>query len=253
MPSFHPETLLRACRHADKTVFRFVTLTENLWYSESPTVGRRQEIAEASLEATQQFWEAIAALAPPTIEVEEVMGCDGMTVATVHTLGDITTSFEVWCPTPESPAGKFVTLIYELAWELLEDRGSIERLEQLHGYLSLDLPARMNHGEIKTVRFFGGLASHHEDELRRLLAAIPRGTPLVLDMTNCRGMVTILYPVFVEFATQHPIIGWAASASARRQIEEMPLVEPHVFDTVLAAEESVRRETGGHRQEGSSP
>lgn len=249
MPSFHPETLLRACRHEDKTVFRFVTLTENLWYSESPTVGRQQEIAEAPLEATQRFWQAIADLNPPSIQVEESLGADGMDISVTHSCGDTTTSFETWSPDQTSPDGRFVKLLYDLAWALLKDQASIERLEHLHGYLSLALPARFVPGEVATLRLFGGLTSYHIDELRRVFESTPTETPLVIDMTNLDGMGTILYPTFVEFSRRHPCIGWAVSTAARKHLERMQLVEPHMFDSTADAVAWVRGqadESSGH-------
>ncbi|HUY89661.1 MAG TPA: hypothetical protein VMV10_13075 [Pirellulales bacterium] len=244
-PSFHPETLLRACRQDvrtarrqdDKTTFRLVTLIESLWHSKLSNPELIEEVAEAPVETARRFWQAIADLDLPTIRVEKSLGLDGMSISVVHTCGDTMTSFETWSPDPGSPEGKFVALLYSLGWELLKEQASIQRLEQLHGYLRLGLPARVIHGEVATLRLFGILSSNEARELRQLFASIPPGTPLVLDMTNFEGMGTLLYPIFAEFATRHPIIGWAASAIARRQIEEMQLVEPHVFDSTADAVE----------------
>lgn len=238
-PSFHPEAVLRACRHADKTTFRFMRLTESLWHAKLSNPELIEEVAEAPLATTQRFWESIAALDAPTIQVEKSLGIDGMSISAVYICGDTTSSFETWSPNPSSPEGKFVVLLYDLAWELLREQASIERLEHLHGYLSLGLPARVIQGEVATLRLFGILSSRDARELSQLFASIPPGKPLVLDMTNFEGMGKLLYPIFAEFAAQHPIIGWAASAMARRQIEEMRLVEPHVFDTADDAVEWV--------------
>ena len=43
-------------------------------------------------------------------------------------------------------------------------------------------------------------------------------------------MGTLLYPAFVEFASQQPLLAWAATNNARRHIKAMGLIEPKLFE-----------------------
>ena len=246
-PSFHPETLLRVSRGAEDSTLRLVTLTENLWYSQAPTPARIQEVASVPPDVAEEFWKRIRDLNPPAIKVEEVLACDGMTVRANYLHGDAVASFEFWCPNSASQAGQFINLIYDLAWLVLKERTSIERLEHLHGYLRLDLPARLLAGEITTLRLFGCVAvgGNTETELTDLLGSIPDSTPLVIDMTNFEGMGTLLFPIFVRFAARQPIVAWAVNSRARQQIEDMGLASPQVFESADAAMTWVWGKQGG--------
>lgn len=245
-PSFHPETLLRVARGAEGSKLRLVTLTENLWYSQALNPTRFQESAAVPPDVAEEFWKSIRDLNPPTIKVEEVLACDGMTVRASYECGDIEAVFDFWCPNPTSQAGQFVNLIYDLAWRVLTERPSIERLEQLHGYLRFDLPARLVAGEITKLRLFGSLSvgGDAEMELTGLLDSIPDSTPLVVDMTNFEGMATLLFPIFVKFAARQPIMAWAVTGRARQQIEEMGRGNPQIFETTEAASMWVRDRKG---------
>ena len=163
-----------------------------------------------------------------------------MSVLGCYAEAEKSVSFETWCPTPTSRTGKFVHIIYGLSWEVLVQKTSIERLEQLHGYLEIGLPYRWIDGDVKCLRLFGGLSSGHESDLRRLLASAPEG-PLVMDMTNFEGMGTLLYPIFIEFASKQPLLAWAASAAARRHLQAMGLAGEKVFETVEAAVASLKQ------------
>lgn len=246
-PSFHPETLLRVSRGAEDSTLRLVTLTENLWYSQAPNPARIQEVASVPPDVAEEFWNRIRDLNPPAIKVEDVLGCDGMTIEATYAHGDTSTSFEAWCPSPQSPAGMFIGLIYDLAWGVLKEITSIERLEHLHGYLRLDLPARLVAGEITTLRVFGGVSAggDTEMELTDLLDSIPDSTPLVIDMTNFEGMGTLLFPIFVKFAARQPIMAWAVNSRARQQIEDMGLASPQIFESADAAMTWVWGKQGG--------
>jgi hypothetical protein len=235
-PSFHPETLLRATKSQKTTMFRLVTLTSSEWEAghgdpanERP--GRLQEVTVVPQETASKFWDSVRKLKPMTFQSEDGLGCDGMSVSATYREGEKVTCFETWCPTQASPLGRFVHLIYDLAWPVLNEQWSIARLENLHGYLDRGLPARLLSGEVRTLRIFGGLSSSFEADLRMLFESLPTDEPLIVDLTNFEGMGTLLYPVFVEFAKKHPRIAWAGSPAAKHHLDAMGLDAWTIHDT----------------------
>jgi hypothetical protein len=244
-PSFHPETLLRATGGPNGTTFRLVTVASSMWWhTDEGTQGklpeRLQEIALVSHESALIFWASIDALKPAAIQSGDSFGVDGMSVQATYRQGDLVVSFDTWCPDAGSPDGMFVHLLYDLAWEFLKEPTSIDRLEQLHSYLDLGLPVRLLSGDVICLRLFGSLASYHERELRELFDTLPKESPLVVDMTNFDGMGTLLYPAFLAFASERPLLAWACSESAKRHIEAMRLPSPKVLDKKEVAIEWVK-------------
>jgi hypothetical protein len=158
-----------------------------------------------------------------------------MFVCAAYRGGGSENSFEAWSPDAASPAGRFVDLVYGLAWEVLSQRVSVERLEQLHGYLRPELPARLVPGDVPCLRLFGRVASCHQEELQRLFARLEREAGLVIDMTNFEGMGTLLYPTLVRFASTARRLAWACSKGARAQLESMRVPSAHVFDDTASA------------------
>lgn len=252
-PSFHPEALLRATSGPAGTKLRMTTLTSSMWYAEEGATGeqpkRIQEVASVSAETALRFWQSIEELNPEAIRTDDAIGADGVSIETSYRHGATFTSFEAWCPDPASSPGKFVLLIYDLAWKVLKEPASIERLENLHGYLRLGLPARVISGDLTCLRLFGGLSSYHQQELRRLFDSLPKDAPLVVDMTNFDGMGTLLYPAFIEFASARRLLAWAGSRGAKRHLDSMRLASSQVFDNTEEAIEWVKREQGVRRAE----
>lgn len=247
LPSFHPETLLRVVEGPDGTSFRLATLTSSLWYSEAGQTPRRlEETVSVSSERASRFWDSVAGLSPQTIADDPQHGLDGMSVRCIWRQGSVDSTFETWSPAPESRHGAFIRQIYDLGWEVLGGRVSIERLEQLHVYLHLGLPVRMIEGPMKCLRIFGSLSSSEEMALRSMLSTLPKDEPLIVDMTNFDGMGTLLYPAFVEFASSRRFLSWAVSPSARRHVESMGLANLRIFDTTEDARQWVAGASGGH-------
>lgn len=244
-PSFHAETLLRVTESPNGTAFRLSTFSSSLWYSEDGKEPRRfQETVEVSPDQAGRFWESMTALDPASLCPKKALGLDGMSISATYRDGEAESQFETWCPAPESPEGQYVGLIYRLAWEVVQADTSIERLEHLHGYLRLGLPARVIDGELKCLRLFGSLSSSDEPALRRTFESIDGDKPLLVDMTNFHGMGTLLYPAFVDFASGRTHLVWAVSKSARQHIDSMGINEQVLFDSVADAVEWIRKQGG---------
>jgi hypothetical protein len=121
--------------------FRLATFTSSLWYAETGDTGETptcvQEVVEVPSAYAVQFWKSIDELNPLAIESEVMSGLDGMSVLGSYAEAEKSASFETWSPSPTSLTGKFLNLIYGLGCVVLKEKVSIERLEQLHGYLRL--------------------------------------------------------------------------------------------------------------------
>jgi len=241
-PSFHAETLLRVTEKSDKTTFRLLTFSSRLWYSEEGKEPRRfQETVAVSADQANRFWESMSSLNPRALCPRKAFGLDGMSISATYRQGESESHFETWRPAPESPEGEYVGLIYRLAWEVVQTETSIERLEHLHQYLQLGLPARVIEGDVKCLRLFGSLTSLNESALRTTFESLDRDDPLLVDMTNLEGMGTLLYSAFLEFSPRHALLAWAVSKNARQHIELMGIDNPILFDSVADAAEWLRQ------------
>ena len=190
-----------------------------------------QEVVSISAEKAQQFWNSVEPLRTKGFTVANTIGCDGISVQAFYRQADSSISCDTWNPDPASPVGMFIYLIYDLAWEVLREEASLDRLEHLHGYLKHELPVRMIDGDVRCLRIFDRLASNDENDLRQALGSLPMAEPMVVDMTNFEGMGTLLYPIFIQFASTHRHIAWSVSSAAKHHLEAMALSSPHVFET----------------------
>jgi hypothetical protein len=236
-PSFHAETLLRVTEEEGETKCSLTTFGSSLWYSgDSPEpLPLLNESTYVPAELARDFWQLIGNLAPESIKPEDMLGMDGISISASYQRGQVTAAIETWSPGPSSAPGQFVGAIYRLAWEVLSERFSIERLEQLHCYLGLGLPIRLIGGTPTCLRIFGRLSILEQDSLRDLFGSLHGTEPLVIDMTNFEGMGTMLYPHFVAFGSRPRPLAWAATGRARQQIEAIGLHQPMIFDNVQDA------------------
>lgn len=212
---------------------RLCSFDSSLWTAEQGKEPNRfQELAIVPPPSAERFWAALSMLAPLDLAPEPQLGLDGMTIAATYQQADAQKRFEIWSPHPRTPEGEFVGLIYRLAWEALTSDASIRRLEQLHSYLDLGLPARLIDGPVRQLRIFGRLTSSDDHALYQLLNEASGDDPLLVDMTNFEGMGTILYPIFARFAAKRKNIAWAASPYARKQLGQIGVNDWEVFDTI---------------------
>lgn len=243
LPSFHAETLIRVVKTADHTVIRLFSFTSSLWYSDEddPPV-RFQESAVVALSPASEFWNRIETLNPETIRTQQQAGCDGMSVTASYRKGDIEASFSAWSPDINSIPGQFLVLVYGLAWEALKESRSIQRLEQLHNYMGLGVPARIVEGEFTCLRLFGSISAGMEDSLRELFAKLSSEDRLLVDMTNFDGMGTILYPLFIEFAGNQSRVRWVANENARQHLSSIGIAKEDIFSEPESAMSELRKD-----------
>lgn len=242
-PSFHPEAILQVSM-GNTTTLRFSTFKSSVWYSENghgPKPERQTEIVQLSEGRVQEFWKAVDALRPETLESTSTCGMDGMSVTVCHSTVNAVHELSSWSPSEETPQGRLVLLLYRLAWEVLVEPISIRRLENVHGYLRLGLPTRWVEGDVRQLRIFGGLSTQWTNELRTLFSTISRNEPLIIDMSNFDGMGTLLYPIFADFAGSHHRLAWVASAYPEQQLAEAGIDGEKIFQSVEDAAAFVRK------------
>jgi len=240
-PSFHAETILQANK-ARASELRLTTLSSSLWYSSEGSGPAPQRITEKiQLDdcVASDFWSRVEELQPLAISDSEAAGLDGMSVEAAYCSLDIAHSFSAWSPSEDSPQGRFVVLLYKLAWAVLRNSTSIERLEQLHGYLNLGIPYRVLEESPRRLRLFGRLSSQDEEGLRSLFSSISYEEPLVVDMENFEGMGTLLHPLFVEFASSRDNLAWVGPSQAPEYLGEVGIPESAISESIETARQKV--------------
>ncbi|PQO41923.1 hypothetical protein [Blastopirellula marina] len=231
-PAFHPETLLRVVDRTEGSTILFRTTDSGLWGSEEST--EPTEIEERTFvpfERAKQFWDAMSELNPVSIRPMESCGCDGMSINAMFQAGDQKSEFETWSPELDTPEGRFVELIYDLAWDVLQTPEAVLGLEHLHCYLKKGPGVTVTTGSVNRLRIFGSLSFGDEGALLAYFSEFDLNEPLLVDMTNFDGMGTCLYPEFIKFANSHQNIAWAVSPNARHHVEAMRFPKETCFDT----------------------
>jgi hypothetical protein len=185
------------------------------------------------------FWQQVEDLQPQSIGDAKTIGCDGMSADAAYCTTSVGHSFSAWSPRRDTPQGRFLHLLYGLAWDLLHDDTSIERLEQLHGYLELGLSARVIDDVPRRLRLFGSFSSGNEEALHECFSKFPSEEPIVIDMTNFDGMGTILYPLIAKFANSQKRLAWVGSPNAVRQLKELGINEESICSSLDAARQKV--------------
>ncbi len=244
LPSFHPEVILQA-EKSDTTTLRLTTLSASLWYfseasGSGPTPQRITEKAELDESSAAALWNQLEELEPMAIGNADSFGLDGMPVESAYCTTEAVHSFAAWSPSADSQQGRFAITLYKSAWEAFSDSKSIERLEQLHGYLHLGLPYRFLNESPRRLRLFGRLSSQDECQLRELFASVPDGESLIVDMRNFDGMGTLLYPLFVEFAKRGNRQAWVGPPQAPSYLAEVGIPESAICNSI----DEARHKTG---------
>ncbi|HMC88274.1 MAG TPA: hypothetical protein VKI17_01945 [Gemmataceae bacterium] len=151
-PSFHPEAVLQVWPVEAGSVIRFATMTSSLWYfeqergvSKNPVAGKParplmppevvEEVVQVPETTAARFWRKLDKLARRGLKDANPIGVDGMSVVASYQRGEDAISFETWSPDQASAPGKFLRLLCDLARDALKTELSVERLEQLFGYL----------------------------------------------------------------------------------------------------------------------
>lgn len=235
-PSCDAETLLRVIAEPNHTIVE-LTSAESIF-------GRRlTHKGVVAPNFATRFWTKLDAMLAAPLDIDRNIGLDGITIKVDCRTPAGSANFEVWSPEPTTRAGRLVGLICDLAGEASFAPLAIKCLEDLHGYLRNELPARIVDGPITRLRLFGSLTTHHQEALRQLFVRMLQKGTLLIDMTNCDGMGTALYGIFTGFAALHPHLAFATSPSSRRHLEDMQISPALVFDRI---EDALRfLETGG--------
>ncbi|MBL9107520.1 MAG: hypothetical protein JNL82_41925 [Myxococcales bacterium] len=230
-PTFHREALVSVDLAADGGAVRLRWFEDSLWgalTTREPRLPPHHD-AEARLDPARAaaVREQLASLAPALALPDDRRGCDGITLrVAIHEHGADPRRHEAWSPDADMPAHAYFAAVHALALASLTDATALLRLEQIHGYLDLGLPARDRGGYPRRLRIFSRLTSGHEKPLAEFFAVADPSQAVVVDMRNFEGMGTVLYPVFRRFARRPGALAWAVSPIARRQLRDAGITSP---------------------------
>ena len=255
-PSFHHEHLL-TIDLAARAKIRLRWFATSLWEAVTLHQLALQNISAPAEEGAvpplvlPEIREAHAVLAPARAEQlrhdlartfpgisapDHRRGLDGITLhVEVRTSDAPPQRYRVWSPSPDLPQHAYFVTLHALASELLLDEQAQRRLEQVHCYLDLGLPARDRGGHPRRLQIFGRLSSSQETALAAFFAAADADEPVVVDMRNFDGMGTLLYPLFRRFSRRPGATGWAVSKAARRQLCEAQVPDDRLRDDLAEA------------------
>lgn len=261
LPSFHPECCLSVELRGTTGQVRLVTVQTNLWYyaAYKTMANREQSLSGQRRPAEPDYWEETAALddlesagfdscmealAPHGIQDLDILSFDGIGFeAEFWKAPDRYHIFYAGNPGHDSAQYNFAKALYELSATALRDERSVRILEHIHMYLGLGLPAKDLGGDPHRVRLFGSIGPDHETELTLFLDGLSSSEPLLLDLSNCDGMGTLIYPTFARFLDLRkgaPTVWWATD-EVRPHLEALDVPPVNIFNTREEAEVALRQ------------
>jgi hypothetical protein len=260
-PSFHPECCLTEELHGTTGQVSLATMQTNLWYyaAHRTTMDRERSFPVQRRPAEPSYWKETAALD----DLQSLSFRSSMDALAPHGIQDLHRSYfdgirfegEFWeapdrynifCagnPGHDSAQYHFAKAVYELAATALRDERSVRILEHIHMYLGLGLPAKDLGGDPHRVRLFGSIGPDDETELALFLDGLSSSEPLLLDLSNCDGMGTLIYPTFARFLDLRkgtPTVWWATD-QIRPHLEALGVPPSNILNTREEAEVALRQ------------
>lgn len=255
-PSFHHEHLLTVDLAVRATI-RMRWFATSLWEAVTlhglalQNASTPAEVAAVPPFKLPEIREVLAVLTPARAEqLRDVLaraqhslsapdhrrGLDGITLhVLVHKSDEPPQRYRVWSPSPDMPQHAYFANLHALASESLTDEMAQSRLDHVHCYLDLGLPARDRGGDPRRLQLFGRLSSSQEAALTAFFATVTEDEAVVVDMRNFDGMGTLLYPLFRRFARRPGATAWVVSKMANRQLREAQVPEDQLRDDLADA------------------
>lgn len=261
LPSFHPECCLSVELRGTTGQVSLVTAQTKLWYyaAHTTTMDRGQSSSDRRRPAEPDYWEETAALdglqslsfrssmdalGPHGIQSLDLLSFDGVAFeGEFWEAPDRYNIFYAGNPGHDLPQYHFPKAVYELAVARLRDERSVRILENIHMYLGLGLPAKDLGGDPHRVRLFGSIGPDHEAELALFLDRLLSSEPLLMDLSNCDGMGTLVYPRFTRFLDLRkgaPTVWWATD-EVRSHLEALGVTPFSIFSTRENAEAALHQ------------
>ncbi|RZK35398.1 MAG: hypothetical protein EOO61_11965 [Hymenobacter sp.] len=150
-------------------------------------------------------------------------GLDGITVYNTISQGSTQHKFKFWSPRKHSAPQehKLVEAVLGLSRRKFTALKEQEYFESLEQYFDFGLPCKITSTDPFEVRIYGSLSLDEEQSLTKFIHQLPADRPILIDMSNFRGMGTIFYPLFRTLLTRNPRIVWVTSKGSRDQLQEM--------------------------------
>jgi hypothetical protein len=150
-------------------------------------------------------------------------GFDGITVYNSISQDSAQNKFNFWSPRKdrEPQEHKLVEAVLGLSRRKFTAPKEQEYFESLEQYFDFGLPCNITSTDPFEVRIYGSLSSNEEQELTTFIHHLPSDRPILIDMTNFKGMGTMFYPLFRSLLARNNRIVWVASKWSKKQLVEM--------------------------------
>jgi hypothetical protein len=150
---------------------------------------------------------------------------DGITIEGTYTRPKVAPfKFKAWAPSKKYLQRDFaiVEALFKVLDTLKPTDSLTEYIETLTNYFDdFPLPVKIIGGSPFEVRFYAALSIRYETELANFITKLPTDTPLLIDMSNFKGMGTLLYPYFQELINKNKDVKWIATGRAKDQLIEL--------------------------------
>lgn len=246
-PSFHGETSLLVAEVEGLTSLEFRALSASYWHysqhkkrvasgqpknewSEPPEPRLLTESIELDETSAAAFWNAADERDIWGVADGNDFGIDGISVDVETSKGPSASDFHAWSPDLASPQGRCVDIVFQLAWNYVEENDSAKRLEEIFGYIYNTIPHRVFHGRPLTLKIFGCLSSAQEEKLVQTLDQFRDAPAVLVDMSNFEGMGTLLHPVFQTFAHGAGRKAWLVNDASREHLIAAGVPAETLFD-----------------------
>ncbi|MET4107716.1 hypothetical protein [Hymenobacter sp. UYP22] len=150
--------------------------------------------------------------------------------------------FRFWTPKKPSSEHKLVEAVLGMArrkFPLLPEKVYLESLEQ---YFDFGLPCEITSTRPWEVRIHGVIYGDEKwlSDLQAFLQQLPTDEPILIDMTNSRGMAWACFPLFRTFLTHNEQVIWVTSPEALTDLHQMGVPAKRIAKTVAQGQQLVQ-------------
>lgn len=210
------------------------------YHKPGPTDTLRYAVFTDSAALTQQdlrgFFTALDSVPLLKMKTRERLMMDGIQVRNAVAQDGVRNAFSFQSPRKASdPAEhRLVEAVLGLARRKFRALPQREYLERLEGYFEFGLPCEITATAPFEVRVHGVLYDNYvrDGSLPAFLQQLPTGQPVLLDLTNSRGIAYGCFPTLRRFVQANSRVFWVPSAAAAEDLQAMGVARGHLASTV---------------------
>ena len=174
---------------------------------------------------------------------KQQMGLDGVDVVNTVSQDGAHNRFQFWSPKKHTREHKLVEAVLGLARRKFSALPQREYFESLEEYFHFGLPCEITSTAPCEVRIHGVIYSDEEwlKNLQAFLQQLPTDQPVLIDMTNSRGMAWDCHPLFRKFLARNSRVVWVPSREALENLEKIGVPPGHIAKTVAEGRQLIDR------------